>query len=143
LLEHLSRQSTAGDEIPASGRACYLMSGEDLASTGPVALLQDLTVAASLGIESIERNGHHYFAGLSVFPDAVAQQVLAAHGDLYHASPQGWPTLSIRDGHLRLDSLLEAPLGVGFKVDVEQFVPSEQWGNKLDAKTQRRKDTVP
>ena len=59
------------------------MSGEDLANIGPVALLQDLAVVASLGVRSVERNGHHYFAGLSAFPRAVQQQILTHHGDLY------------------------------------------------------------
>jgi len=110
----------------------YVMSGEDLANVGPVALLQDLTVAACLGVESVERNGHHYFAGLSQFPRAVQQQVAAAHSDLYHASPQGWPTLTIRDGRVRTDSLLAAPFGVGFELNVEQFTPVEKWKREFE-----------
>jgi hypothetical protein len=106
------------------GRA-FLMTGEDLANIGPVALLQDLAVCAVLGLQGVERNGHHYFAGLSMFPARVQQQVLAAHGDLYHASRDGWPTLHIRDGAVRLRSVVEAPLGVGFELDVEQFMPVE------------------
>ncbi|MBI3461830.1 MAG: hypothetical protein HY000_02050 [Planctomycetes bacterium] len=115
----------------------YVMSGEDLANIGPVALLQDLTVAACLGVESVERNGHHYFRGLSQFPKVVQEQVAAAHGDLYHPSPQGWPTLTIRDGRVRIDSLLSAPLGVGFELNVEQFTPVEQWKREFrnDRKT--------
>lgn len=89
----------------------YLMSGEDLANIGPVALLQDLTVDAALGVASVERNGHHYFAGLSMFPAAVQQQILRSHGDLYVESPAGWPTLAIRAGEIRLDSILAAPFG--------------------------------
>ena len=52
------------------------MSGEDLVNIGPVALLQDLAVSATLGVTSIERNGHHYFAGLSAFPSSVGRQML-------------------------------------------------------------------
>jgi hypothetical protein len=95
-----------------------IMSGEDLANIGPVALLQDLAVCAALGIQSVERNGHHYFAGLSMFPRPIQQQVLQAHGDLYHASPGGWPTLTIVDGALRLDSVNAAPFGVEPAIDV-------------------------
>ena len=40
-----------------------ILSSEDLCSVGPVAMIQDLTVAANLGITHAERNGHHYFAG--------------------------------------------------------------------------------
>ena len=104
-----------------------VLSGEDLANIGPVALLQDLTVAACLGVSSIERNGHHYFAGLSMFPREVQDAILAAHGDLYHASREGWPTLRIRDGTLAIASLLAAPFGVKPLVRVEQFTPLEEW----------------
>src|SRR5262249_51543979 len=82
-----------------------ILSGEDLVNIGPVALLQDLAVCAALGLASVERNGHHYFAGLSMFPVAVQKQVLQAHGDLYHAAPQGWPALRIKDGTIIVDSL--------------------------------------
>lgn len=107
--------------------APYIISGEDLANIGPVALLQDLAVSSSLGVSSIERNGHHYFAGLGAFPESVGQQVLAAHGDLYHRSRDGWPTLTVRGGRVSLTSLQRAPLGVGFEIDVEQFTSSRDW----------------
>jgi hypothetical protein len=105
----------------------FIMSGEDLANIGPVALLQDLAVCAALGIRGIERNGHHYFAGLSMFPAAVQRQVLAAHSDLYQRSREGWPTLAIREGILALQSANAAPFGVGLELDVEQFTPLEEW----------------
>jgi hypothetical protein len=98
-----------------------MLSGEDLANIGPVALLQDLAACAALGIESVERNGHHYFAGLSMFPSEVQRQALEAHGDLYHRSRDGWPTLSIRNGMLDLRSVNAAPFGVGFELEVDQF----------------------
>jgi L-alanine-DL-glutamate epimerase-like enolase superfamily enzyme len=98
-----------------------ILSGEDLANIGPVALLQDLAVCAALGIESVERNGHHYFAGLSMFPEAVQDAMLDVHPDLYHESPHGWPTLTIRDGRVSLDSINRAPFGVGPLIDVEKF----------------------
>lgn len=118
LLEKLRR------DAPEVG---YIMSGEDLANVGPVALIQDLAAVATLGVTSVERNGHHFFAGLSAFPDTVQQQVLANHGDLYQKSSSGWPTLDIRDGELKIDSIVDAPFGVGFEIDVKQFTPSEVW----------------
>ena len=118
LLEQL-RRNAPGER--------YLMSGEDLVNIGPIALLQDLAVAASLGIESIERNGHHYFAGLSAFPQKVQEQALDYHGDLYDRTQEGWPTLVIRDGELDVRSVVAAPLGAGFDLDVEQFRTVEQW----------------
>jgi hypothetical protein len=104
-----------------------LLSGEDLANIGPVALLQDLAACAALGIESVERNGHHYFAGLSMFPHGVQKQVLESHGDLYRPSRDGWPTLAVTDGKVSLDSVNRAPFGVGFALDVEQFTPLAVW----------------
>ncbi len=114
-------------EQPASPRRTFILSGEDLANIGPVALLQDLTVCATLGIASVERNGHHYFAGLSMWPDDVQRKVLEQHGDLYRASRDGWPTLKISDGFVDVGSLLQAPFGVGFAMPVESFMTPEQW----------------
>ncbi len=105
----------------------FVLSGEDLANIGPVALLQDLAVCASLRIDSVERNGHHYFAGLSMFPAPVQEAMLAAHGDLYHRSRDGWPTLTIRDGRLGLTSVLTAPFGVAPLVEMEQFAALDAW----------------
>jgi hypothetical protein len=94
-----------------------LMTGEDLANIGPVALLQDLAVQAALGVTSVERNGHHYFAGLSFWPGALRARMLANHPDLYHTGAQGWPTLTISEGRMSTDSVLKAPFGLGFELD--------------------------
>jgi hypothetical protein len=118
LIEKLRRGDPSG---------MYLLSGEDLANIGPVALLQDLAACASLGAASVERNGHHYFAGLSMFDRAVQEEVLRAHPDLYRKSRQGWPTLRIEGGELELGSVLAAPFGVGFELDAERFQPVEKW----------------
>jgi hypothetical protein len=101
------------------------MSGEDLCNIGPVALLQDLAVMGALGIGSVERNGHHYHAGLSQFPNPLQEQVLACHGDLYERSQAGWPAVRITEGEMELSSLHRAPFGVGFLLDVGQFKPVE------------------
>jgi hypothetical protein len=106
------------------------MSGEDLANIGPVALLQDLAVVATLGVSSVERNGHHYFAGLSQFPAPIQNQILEHHADLYHRTNQGWPSLSIIDGQIHLDSVIAAPLGVGFEIDVSQFTSRDRWSQR-------------
>lgn len=108
-----------------------ILSGEDLANIGPVALPADLAVCAALGISSIERNGHHYFAGLSMFPAEIQREMLTAHGDLYHASPQGWPTLSIHEGRLQLGSVNAASLGVAINIPVEQFTPAVEYRRNL------------
>lgn len=81
-----------------------LLSGEDLTCVGPVCLEQDLAVMAALGISSIERNGHHYFAGLSMYDTATQDAALAAHPELYHRSDAGWPTLTLTDGTIQFRS---------------------------------------
>lgn len=89
----------------------HFMSGEDLVNIGPVALLQDLAAQAALGNASVERNGHHYFRGLTMFPPEIAATILATHDDLYTPFA-GSARLDIRDGRLRLDSVNAAPFGV-------------------------------
>ena len=66
-----------------------------------------------LGVTSVERNGHHYFAGLSSWPEPIQAAVQAAHPDLYERSERGWPKLKIRDGRISTTSIVAAPLGVG------------------------------
>jgi hypothetical protein len=105
----------------------YILSCEDLASVGPVSTIQDMAVAGALGIDSIERNGHHYFKGLSAFPEEVQKQVLSAHSDLYHPSEAGWPTLSISNGKISLDSINRSHFGVGYVINPELFEPVSQW----------------
>jgi hypothetical protein len=104
----------------AAGRPAML-SGEDLSNVGPVALLQDLAAAACLGVTSIERNGHHYFAGLSQFPAAIQAHILAHHGDLYTRSTAGWPRLDVKNGRLQLGSVLAAPFGYAGELDLSEI----------------------
>ena len=110
LLEHHRRNGTQ-----------TVMSGEDLCNVGPVAVIQDLAVMATLGIESVERNGHHYMAGLSQFPERTREQVLNAHDGLYKTSETGWPTLAICNGEIDLTSVNTQAFGTGFELDLSVF----------------------
>ena len=96
---------------PESGP--WLMSGEDLANVGPVALLNDLAAMAVLGIGDVERNGHHYLAGLGMFPAALQAAVCSAHPDLYAMRPEGYASLRIAAGRLSTSSVLASPFGHG------------------------------
>jgi L-alanine-DL-glutamate epimerase-like enolase superfamily enzyme len=113
--------------IKGIANACLLkhslgmMTGEDLCNIGPVALLQDLAVMATLGIESVERNGHHYHAGLSQFPRKIQEQVLAHHGDLYSETTDGWPAVRITNGSIELGSVNKAPFGTDFLLDTTEL----------------------
>jgi hypothetical protein len=77
--------------------------------------MQDLAVVASLGIPHVERNGHHYFRGLSAFARSIQEQVLRAHRDLYHDA--GFATLRVERGSIEVGSVAAAPFGCGFDFD--------------------------
>jgi hypothetical protein len=89
-------------------------SGEDLTNLPVRALQQDLCLMASLGIEHVERNGHHYFKGLHHLSSAEREQALLHHPDLY-VSGKGGAELSIKNGKLSLSSLQAPGFGCGLK----------------------------
>lgn len=104
-----------------------ILSGEDLASVGPISMLQDLAMTAALGIRHIERNGHHYFRGLSAFPQDVQENILQTHPDLYHRHPRGFAALHITEGRLDLTNINRAPMGSGTPLDPTQFPTVKEW----------------
>jgi hypothetical protein len=87
----------------------YFMSAEDLTTQAGLAVQQDLALAALLGIEHVERNGHHYVDGMAGAPEAERRDFLAAHPDLYERS-RGTVRLAIHRGMFSLGSLR----GIGF-----------------------------
>ena len=112
----------------------WIISGEDLANVGPVALLNDLSVMSSLGINHVERNGHHYFAGLSVYPKDLQEKICLAHPDLYSFGQLDFPSLIINNGLISLDSLTRSAFGCGLELDEENVkklgasgMVSENW----------------
>ena len=105
----------------------FVLSGEDLSNIGPVSLLQDTAVVASLGIEHAERNGHHYFKGLSALPEAVQAAALDAHGDVYRRHERGFVTSRVERGSTNVGSVVDAPFGVALEFDPSQFTPLEAW----------------
>jgi hypothetical protein len=100
----------------ARGEPAWL-SGEDLVNVGPVALTQDLAVQTALGVTTVERNGHHYFAGWSQFPAAWQAHAFAHHGDLFTRHAAGWPRLDVRGGRLALGSVNAAAFGAAGELD--------------------------
>ncbi len=93
-----------------AGSNKFLMSGEDLANIGPVANHMDLVVQACLGNGSVERNGHHYFKGLSVFDSSIQENALESFPSLYRKSDD-YVRLNIKNGYLKIGELLETPFG--------------------------------
>lgn len=93
-----------------AGEKRFQMSGEDLANIGPIANHMDLVVQACLGNASVERNGHHYFKGLSVFESSIQENVLRSFPSLY-AKEDDYVRLNITNGTLNVRELLETPFG--------------------------------
>jgi len=112
LLEHHRRAGQA-----------LLLTGEDLCNLGPVALQQDLALVSLLGIAHVERNGHHYFKGLSMWPQDWQDAALGAHGDLYRRHEQGFVCVDVRAGQLALGSINAAPFGLQPALDPTRFTP--------------------
>ncbi len=99
----------------------YQMSGEDLVNIGPIALLQDLAVQAALGNSTVERNGHHYYQGLTAFPQSISKSVLNSHADLYTPMDGGFARLNVNGGELNLASVNAAPFGVSANISMDTF----------------------
>jgi hypothetical protein len=98
-----------------------VLTAEDLCNLGPLALLQDLALVALLGIPHVERNGHHYFRGLSMWPEDWQQTVQLAHADVYTRHEQGFACLQIDRGQLNLTSINAAPFGLAPRLDPSAF----------------------
>jgi hypothetical protein len=110
LVEHLRREDP-------QRRLVY--SAEDASTIGPVGLLADLAVIATLGIDEPERNGYHYLTGGTGLSRRVDEETIRCHGDLFASGSGGHPVLEIRDGGLDLGSIVAAPFGVGWSCDFE------------------------
>jgi hypothetical protein len=80
------------------------MTGEDLTCQAGVSVQQDLALVSLLGIDHVERNGHHYVHGMAGAPEAEQGAFLAAHPDLYRRV-EGRACLAIEDGRIALGSL--------------------------------------
>jgi hypothetical protein len=70
----------------------------------------DLVVQACLGNASVERNGHHYFKGLSLFNASIQESALNSFPDLY-VSESNYVRLNIQNGVLPVHELLSFPFG--------------------------------
>jgi hypothetical protein len=133
LLEHRRR---------ANPQIAFILSAEDLVNVGPVALLQDLSMVGLLGIAHAERNGHHYFPGLSMFSPDLQSKIAAQHPDLYQFHQGGFVTMDIKNGRISLKSMNAAPFGVGLEIDPCQFTPLEHWRFETLTQQKVKKDII-
>ncbi|NOZ32902.1 MAG: mandelate racemase [Alphaproteobacteria bacterium] len=110
----------------AAGEKRYFLSGEDLTNLATVPLQADLCVVATLGISHVERNGHHYFAGLDHLPHRERENALSRHPDLYERHKDG-VALRITGGMLEIGSLQVPGLGVVDLPDLGIGIPEADW----------------
>ena len=102
------------------------MTGEDLCSVGIIPTQADLCLAATLGLEHVERNGHHYHPGLTCLPPAQREQALAAHGDFY-ALQHGVISPHVQHGKFQIGSLQCVGFGFAVLPDFASLVPARDW----------------
>ena len=105
----------------------FVLSGEDLCTVGPVCLTQDLAMMALLGIDHVERNGHHYYRGLTMYSNDLVDYTQQAHPDLYQPNNYGLVTLNIQEGAVALGSVNAAPFGCGVAPDLSQYPLLKDW----------------
>jgi hypothetical protein len=87
-----------------AGTPTYFMSAEDLTTQAGVSVQQDLALVSLLGLEHVERNGHHYVNGMAALPVGEQNAFLKAHPDLY-ARTAGAVRLRILEGRVAIGSL--------------------------------------
>ena len=113
-------------KLSADSGSPFFMTAEDLMNLPVVPLQQDLAQVAALGIDHVERNGHHYVRGLDHLSEAERTGCEQVHAGLYRREG-GMTRLDIRRGRIDLRSLQVPGLGVGVRVDRETMVPLDQW----------------
>ncbi|KQZ02646.1 hypothetical protein ASD21_22065 [Caulobacter sp. Root1455] len=95
------------------GRAAYFMSAEDLTYPSDLPVQQDLGLAALVGAGHVERNGHHYIAGIPAASTEEEEGLLRAHPDPYERKGDR-VQLRIEDGRLSFASLDKPGFASGF-----------------------------
>ena len=108
------------------GAEHFFMSGEDLTTQAGVAVQQDLALAALLGLDHVERNGHHYVKGFAGVSSREPEDFLEAHPGLY-GRLDGTVCLQIREGCLDLRSLGGPGFACNAQPDFDSMEPVMVW----------------
>ncbi|MCC6795095.1 MAG: hypothetical protein IT366_08245 [Candidatus Hydrogenedentes bacterium] len=114
------------DHFNAQGERQYTLSAEDLCNQPLVPLQQDLCALSVLGIDHVERNGHHYCGAMDHVSHLELEDCLKVHGALYERFGSS-ARLSILNGVLDLGSLQQPGFGLGNVVDYSSMVPLHDW----------------
>jgi hypothetical protein len=85
-----------------------ILSSEDLMNIPVVPLQQDLCLAAALGIDHSERNGHHYIRAFDFMSAREREAALREFPSLYRPDP---PSVRIVDGALDLSEVNKCGFG--------------------------------
>jgi len=101
-------------------------SGEDLTNLPAVALQQDLALMCALGIEDVERNGHHYFRGLDHLPEHEQRSALTEHADLYSVDLEG-ARVNITAGRIQTASTDCVGFGYQHELAFDERTRLEDW----------------
>jgi len=125
LFKAIANQALA-QRRTASGEGVFFLTGEDLMNLPIVPVHQDLTHVAALGIDHVERNGHHYVRGIDHLSMGERQRLLADHGDMYQADGDSG-FLRVTLGQVNIQSLQCPGLGSGDNVDTAAMTPLEDW----------------
>ena len=98
----------------------FLMTGEDLCCVGIVSLQADLALVSAMGLEHVERNGHHYHPGLAYLPESSYDSVLSEHFDLYQVVG-GIPSVKVEAGQLQLGSVNSSGFGYNALLEFDTY----------------------
>ena len=108
------------------GRRELFLSAEDLSNLPVVALQADLASVALLGIDHVERNGHHYFRGLGHLSAAEKVAAFTNHADLYERRGDK-VFLRVAGGVLECASLQVPGMGFAALPDMARLAPPDAW----------------
>lgn len=102
-------------------RKSYFMSAEDLTCQAGVCVQQDLALVTLLGLDHVERNGHHYVNGMAGANADEQRRFLDAHSDLY-TEVDGRTCMKIVNGQLSIGSLQTAGFGSAAEPDWDNMI---------------------
>lgn len=126
VYKSLKNMSFAKAHNADAGREELFLSAEDLSNLPIVALQADLAAVAMLGIDHVERNGHHYFRGLGHLSEAEKQSALDEHPDLYERRGDE-VFLRIGQGALACRSIQVPGMGFSALPDMDAMIPLDRW----------------
>ena len=113
----------AARRVEGGSGAATILTAEDLSTVAPLTVNQDLVVAAAMGLTHIERNGHHYWGTPAPLASNVNDLLVDAHPDAFVRDGDGPARLYIVDGAISLASVMAAPFGTAFELDLSELEP--------------------